>query len=283
MRFKSPRLLFEEAIEQYDKFPVESIEPCSIRLAPTYVALTQNKKLIAVKGPLDFFSEKELRKWLRFSHFYSPPIASLVTPFSQAGSAIREILKVKEEQKQNQPLPPSPLSLSRQVLDRLKGLWTLAPSGDLCVEPLALIAFNELLCEKISGPALVKARERSVARFEEALLFSSWSTFMALHLGYCNLSFINQVRSDSFQAFSSEETENLTRTLADELITMTREIFKSQSLNQVSSRVFDSLSHPASACLRDRLKYIKSEIKKLDPNDPNFTSLYGPIGESHGQ
>src|SRR5690606_18653479 len=87
-------------------------------------------------------------------------------------------------------LPPAPYELSDAVLRLIGPLW-----GDGSgIDPFFVSAFAEELCGPIPGERLVAMRERSVERFEEAVFSSSFSVFIALHLGYTELEFLKDLR-----------------------------------------------------------------------------------------
>ena len=92
-------------------------------------------------------------------------------------------------------LSPASYELSDAALRLLAPLWE--PGSR--IDPFFVTLFAERLCEPLPRELIQETRDRSVDAFERALLRSSWAVFLALHLGYMDLSFLKRLRLQVFR------------------------------------------------------------------------------------
>lgn len=207
MNFR-PRKFPREAAPDLIRCPLESIVPYSLMLAPAYFYMQKNEKFVGIKGPLDFFTPEELGRLAVYRSIYFTKFIDEVKPYRDAARSVAALLGWKPPQempsaklKDRQNYPPVPLAispyeLSDAVLRILSKLW----AGEaLAIESFFVVAFVEELCAPIPEQDLREAREKSVKRLERALCESSWTVFLALHLGFCELEFVNDLRLRAFR------------------------------------------------------------------------------------
>ena len=186
------RKLPKESAGQMRVCPVDSVRPYAIMASPVYVFLRANEKFISVKGPLDFFTPEDLARLRRFETFFMPEFVDCLAPFREAGRAARAILSRIHRGTVKRRQGRSPACAFRNHLDAvLRAIGPLWSRG-VVVETFFLCVFADELCASLPADALeVRARDRDVRDFERALLISGALIFLALHLGYCDLAFLN--------------------------------------------------------------------------------------------
>jgi hypothetical protein len=191
----SKRKLPKEAAESMRICPIDTVKPYAMMLAPVYAYMKLNEKFVSVKAPLDFFTPGELDKLRTFEAFHLPAFVDTVLPFRSAARSVRALLSwspelsVKGPRKDLVALPPASYELSDAVLRIVGPLW----SSQAKVEPFFVAAFVNELCELLPAESLTTARDRSFDLYENAVLGSSWAVFLALHLGYVDLAFLNRL------------------------------------------------------------------------------------------
>ena len=201
MRF-SRRKISNEEIRSLRRVRVDVCAPNAILLTPIYVYLPKNRKFVAVKAPLQFFSPEELEKLRPFENFYLPEFVDLVAPFQRAGEAVRETLKLRQRRQirtsrgaSKVPIPMPQFELNDAVMRLVVPLWR----GGVRIEPFFLCFFADELCDPLPPDALLKAAEENVDLFELTLLRASTAVFLALHLGYCDAKLLSCLRERVFR------------------------------------------------------------------------------------
>lgn len=190
MEFARRKLPREEAT-QLKSFPISDVEPYRLMLAPVYVFMRRNEKFVSVKAPLDFFTSEELERMKSFELFYHPPFADSLVAFTRTGRRIRAVLSQQD--------PPPPYEVSDQVIRALGPLWGVE-ADQLTLEPFFAVAVVLELCDPLPKELLLQARERDVELFERGVFLSGLSVFAALHLGYCDLVYLNRLFEGAFRA-----------------------------------------------------------------------------------
>ncbi|HAR42981.1 MAG TPA: hypothetical protein DCS07_10200 [Bdellovibrionales bacterium] len=181
---------------------IKSVQPYAPMLAPVYVFMKRNGKFVSVKSPLDFFVPEELSRLSGFDSFYFPEFVDSVAPFQKAGRLARALLNWNP--RQGEVLSPAPFELSDAILRLVGPLWSVSSDEELLIEPFFPIGFASELCDPIPQDILVRSREKSVEGYERALLCSAWTVFLAVHLGYCSLAVLNELRLKSFDDVLNE-------------------------------------------------------------------------------
>ncbi len=185
--------------------PIREIEPFALLFAPAYVYLERNEKFVSVKAPLDFFSPADLVKLSNFESVYLPPFIDSVKPFADAGKRVRQLLSVPAYRATSSDsghpmvaLDPPPFVTSDEVIRVVAPLWSLSGERAL-IEPFFAAAFAGSVCDPLPGPLLVEAHDQDVEAYETAVFRSGWAVFTALHLGYCDLPFLNALLLEVFK------------------------------------------------------------------------------------
>jgi hypothetical protein len=190
----SRRKLPETAASNLRICPVETVKPFALMLAPVYVFMRRNAKFVAVKAPLDFFTEAELVKLRGCELFYLPEFVDQILPFRQVARRAKALLKW-EPTAHSSPLPPNPFELSDAVLRIIGPLWSPVHS----LEPFFVSAFADEFCELLPGPELLAARDSDIASYERAIFISCWMVFLTLHLGITDRDYLSALRLQSFR------------------------------------------------------------------------------------
>lgn len=203
------RKLPKEAVSTLFRVKVTSVKPFTPLLGPCYVFLKKNDKFIAVKKPLDFFSEKELTQNESFEFFYFPKTIQNLVLFQEAGRRVRAVLLRSDEELKSlsidpsiapnaeaqRKLPPTPFSVSDSIVRKIGPLFAGGPRNkETGISLLSIVAFVNELCDFEGHSEWVAAREKSTDLYEQSLFLSSWSVFCALLLDYHDLNFLSRLR-----------------------------------------------------------------------------------------
>ncbi|HTL11581.1 MAG TPA: hypothetical protein VL588_03790, partial [Bdellovibrionota bacterium] len=181
---------------------MDSVKPYALMPAPVYVYLRRNGKFLSVKAPMDFFTPEELQRFRGYEHFFMPKSVDAIADLRTAGRRVRALMLWDPTSKQFGPetgqtrMAPAPFELSDAVIRILGGLWT----SECKVRPFSVTILVDEICDVLPAELLLRARDEDVIRFETALFRSSWVVFLALHLGFCDLKFLNRLRERAFVA-----------------------------------------------------------------------------------
>lgn len=267
----SRRKLPGEAAEQLTQIAVGEIQPFTLMHAPIYVYLKQNEKFVSVKAPLDFFTPEELEKKSSLGSFYVPATARHARRYLDAGRLARGLMSWQLEEKL-EDVTPTPYELSDAILRAIGPLW----GRNAVIEPFFTALFAETLCDPLPSGVLVEARDQNVANFECAVLRSGLAVFLALHLGYCDLNFLNQLRLKVFEATVGEQIQGAHAAgESGELIRLVMELLPDPFVRAIKRETLLKRSARVAHKLAFRLKRVVDEFvdarKKPD-------SIYGPEG-----
>ena len=195
----------EKELEKMRVCPIKSVEPYALMMAPAYVYMKLNARLVRVKRPLDFFTENELKRLAPMQTFYFSPDVDEAMRFRRVAHQAKEVLCWEPDLKQIRsrssrqhrefvPLAPASYEVSDAMLRLLAPLWGSKPH----IDPYFVCVFVNELCDLIPGSKLQPLRDNNVVLYEKAILISSWVVFVALHLGHCDLGFLNRLRTSVF-------------------------------------------------------------------------------------
>lgn len=248
--------------------PVASVSPYALMLSPVYVLLEKNAKYVAVKAPLDFFTDDELSRLKSFGHFYLPQFVDSVMPFRNTARAIRTLLTLPT---------PAPYEISDAVLRMIGPLW----SEGTRLEPFFVAVFANELCDLLPAGLLAGARDNDVEVFEKAVLQSSWAVFIALHLGKCDMSYLNALRSSVFSDATTNADTGATNNETAGIAALARKSITSAGQKHIEGEAITavqelqdiqlSLAHKMSA----RLERVKREFVRAGTTPP---TIFGQEG-----
>lgn len=277
------RKLPREAAASLRLCPVRSVKPFALMLAPVYVFMRLNMKFVAVKAPLDFFTPEELEKLAPLQSFFLPPFVDRAIPFRDAATRASAILSwepqtVKTAGKVEYPevrLAPAPFELSDAILRLVGPLW-----GDgLRIEPFFVSVFVNELCDVLPGELLRTARDKNVEAYERGVFRSAWGVFLALHLGFCDLGYLNRLRLRIFErevtGHDSTGFAGTHRGETDELIDVVTKTLVGPKQAILNGTVFASLPGRLSQKLTARLERVKAQL--MAKNAP-LPTIHGPGG-----
>ncbi len=263
-------MLFDEkkmdivSIEELVQCPVSSVEPYALMLAPIYVLMKRNGKLVSVKAPLDFFTPEELESLKVYERFFIPQFIKSVVRFQTAAKIVRSLLKPVEAD-----LAPAPFEISNEMMNVLGSLW----GKDCRVESFFATVLADELCGPLDPEALVRAREMAVIRHDLGLLLSGTLIFILLQLGWFDFNLISEIRNQTYVRTSEGENwENPVNAW--------------ESINHDLIRMVDGkipLDRPSLELLQSEwAKKILGRMKRLEgvPSMKKHDSLtiYGPEG-----
>jgi len=174
--------------------PIETVKPYALMIAPVYVFMHKNGKFVAVKAPLDFFTEQELAQLKNFEKFFMPEFIEKVLPYRQAARRLRKILHLHPEG-ENRELGLSPFEISDAVVRLLAPFW--GPKQR--VESFFASVFANEFCDFLPSDDLMKAREANLDRFESSLMISAWMVLLSLLLGVTDPAYLDRLRLNSFR------------------------------------------------------------------------------------
>lgn len=202
----SVRKIIADSVTQLVERPIHSIKPFSLMYAPVYLYLKKNQKYVSIKAPLDFFAPDELSKLSSHESVFILPFIESLKPFQEEAERLRKLITFNNEiqwtfgsgEAVHLEISPVPFELSNEILKTIGPLWWKSEKNGIGIEPFYTVVFVDYLCDPFPNESLLKARENGVDFLEMGILVSSWLVFLALHLGYSDLDFLNYLRRSSF-------------------------------------------------------------------------------------
>jgi len=231
MLFEDKKLQLE-SVDELIQCPIMSVEPFSLMLAPVYVLMKLNKKLVSVKAPLDFFTSDELDRLKTHEVFYMPKFAMSSIRFQTAARVVQSLLS-----KTQGKMVPAPFEVSNETFGVMGPLW----GKQIQIEPFFMCVFSDELCTPLKPETLLWARENAVVRHDHGLLLSGSLVFVALHVGWFNLIELNQIRSFVYEKTVAGENWENPKTELELIVSELNEIYSSntsltiQNLEEVKS------------------------------------------------
>ena len=251
MLFEDKKLQLE-SIDDLIQCPVHSIEPFSLMLAPVYILMKLNQKLVSVKAPLDFFTEDELQRLKLHEVFYIPKFIKSSVRFQTAARLIKKMLPVQQFE-----LSTAPFEISKESFSVLSELW----GKQIQIEPFFMAIFADELCAPLDQEKMLWARENAVVNHDHALLLCGSLVFIALHLGWFDLVFLNQFRKTIYErTVLGEKWDNPKSEMESIVCDLNKILYVEKSLNYESLR---ATSSEWSKKLASRLLYLKNSKTKL--------------------
>jgi hypothetical protein len=271
----SAKKLPKEAAENMRSCPIESVQPYALMLAPAYVFLRQNQKFIALKEPLDFFTPEELQKVSSLHSFFFPEFVDQALTFRDRAKTVRAIFTWKPTDPDRALPPPSSFETSDSILKLVGPLW----SQDVTIEPFFVVVFINELLDLLPAETLIAVRDRDLEIFDRALTVSAWATFLAIHLGYCELGFLSAFRMEVFREVAGldpevERTEDL-----NELKVIAKETAFSAQSGYFSAETFLGREERAAYKIAARLRRVQEHL--VIRNVP-AASIHGQKGFANG-
>lgn len=259
--------------------PIASVEPFALMLAPVYVFLKANEKFVAVKAPLDFFTPEELARLKPLQSFFLPEFVEQALPFREAAREVKALLswvpkiarKAEGDDYPEVPLPPSPYELSDAVIRIVGPLW----GSGAVIEPFFVSVFANELCELLPPERLLESRDESVAQYEKAIFQSSWAVFLALHLGHCDLDFLNRVRRRVYDETMARIRPEAGLTEVDEVVAISATAFDDPKVRILRCDSFGARAERVAQKIVGRMERVSAEMIRKERAVP---SIYGPGG-----
>jgi hypothetical protein len=173
-------------------------------------------------------------------------------------------------------LAPASYEVSDSVLREIGPVWWKYPDAGLGVDPFFITVFVNEICDLLPSQLLAKAREQDVTRMDGALFRSSWVVFLALHIGYIDLEFLNELRLRVFEEYlQSGDTSLAKKSEIDELIDVAYQSFHSSNVRLLKMEGFNKREEKVSQKLMDRFKRIRKELYSEGSQPP---TIYGERG-----
>lgn len=258
---------------------IRTVQPYAPMLAPVYVLMRRNEKFVSVKAPLDFFSPEELEKLASFESFFFPEFVDTVIPFQKAARSIRALLSWTPGRSDSQgALPPAPFELEDAVLSLVGPLWSVRDSQRLAIEPFFAAVFANELCEPIASAVLLRAREQDILKYERAIVAAGWSVFLALHLGYCDLDVLNDLRLRVFEdlfAGMMTRSADASGSELDDLGFIADLSIGEKTAGVIDASFFDERSERVARKIASRIRRVTGEFARSGRPIP---SIYGEGG-----
>lgn len=275
----SPKKLVREEAQRLRPVSEAYLRPYRLIFAPIYVHLSRNGKFLSVKAPLDFFDPGEIDRLRGCSGFFSTEFIESVKPFTAAGATVRSILTRFDNYEQGQAsrpaerrsLPPAPFEISDAILRTIGPLW--AEEGK--IEPYFIAAFADELCGGIDPEALKDARDQDVAQYECALLRAGLVAFFGLHLGYCNLNYLNRIHLQVFSNAVNRIPIVHPKSEPEELIQLVTSLVPDNQGNVLTLEWIRSFGYRVAEKISGRLLRVISEL--ID-HEKSAATIYGVSG-----
>lgn len=252
-------------------FPISSIKPYALMLAPVYVFMRLNQKFVAVKAPLDFFTPEELDQYRPYESFFMPPCVDQSIEFRETAKRARALLNWNVARREQ--LAPAPFEVSDALLRLVGPLWT----RETKLDPFFVAVFANELCDLISPQRLHGARESDVRSYERAVFCSSWAVWLAIHLGYCELRFLNGLRTAVYDRAVEGEPGSMISS-GDEIEDLVKFSLLTEAGKQAKfwdASVLETLPGRLGQKLSSRMKRVKSEIAVTQNHSPSIHDAGG--------
>lgn len=277
MRFKERKLPANAAL-RLKRCPVSTVSPYAPMIVPVYVLMKRNKKFICVKGPLDFFEPAELERLKPLENLFVPSFIESAQPFQKAARAVKALLQWTPRASTASaghfpmvPLSPSSFELSDSILRILGPLW----GQGIQIEPYFMSIFASELCGLLDQKLLIEAKSKDVESYELALIKSGCAVFLAFHLGYRQLDFLNELRASFFKE-SVFEGASFANDEILELSHLINEWIFEPECTGISQMHFQDRPEKVAQKLLSRIQRIEKEL--LPPHDTWSASIFGPKG-----
>ncbi len=274
MYFSQTKLPFEAAANMRN-CPIYTISPYACMISPVYVYMRKNKKFVAVKAPLDFFTPEELQRLKSFESFFFPEFVDSSLLFRETARRVRALLIWKPPTKVV-PLPPAPYEISDAIIRMIGPLWGVK----IEIEPFFIAVFVNEICNLLPKEILRKTRENNIEALECGIMRSAWVVFLSLHLGYFDLDYLNKIRLEALQNTINNDGKSLlskdSTNEASQIIAAVEKLIPNSEVKRISITQFDIETMGVIAGkILNRLNRVKNEL--IEPNLP-IPSIYGGKG-----
>ena len=249
MLFEDKKLQLE-SIETLIQCPVHSIEPFALMLAPVYILMKLNQKLVSVKAPLDFFTVEELNKLKNHEVFYLPQFIKLSVRFQTAAKLVKKILTLQQAN-----LSAAPFEISKESFSVMSELW----GKQLQIEPFFMAIFADELCTSLNQEKMLWARENIVINHDHGLLLSGALVFVVLHLGWFDLTKLNEIRNSIYERTVHGDTWEKPTNEIEEIVCDLNKFLRTEKYLNLA--ILGSISKEWSAKLTSRLFNLKNKSK----------------------
>lgn len=227
----SRRKLPKTAANKLTGVSLKDVKSFQLLYAPAYLFLEKNQKYISFKGPLDFFSEADLKHAEPFGIVYFPIFLNSLKPLIALAAKVKKVLQKKIELmwQPRGDIPrriqstPVPYSVANESLKVLGPFWAERAQGNFGPESYQVCIFINELCDPLPSGDLLALREENVASLEVGVYLSSWVTFFALQLGYLELTFLSELRQEVFKGSLTQSWDLLGGGELADLVTVTQE------------------------------------------------------------
>jgi len=168
-------------------------------------------------------------------------------------------------------LEPAPYEISYSLKPHLSAVWRRSEQA-LAIETFFLPFFIEALCGALPSDHLLRFRNEDFTAFEDALLCTSTTLFLAMNCGYLDVKYLTEARERLFLEFVGESRADVSIELR-ELFEWVRSRLRDESVTRLYQEDFESGAQVTTA-------KVFSKLEKLDRPilDVNEESVYGPHG-----
>lgn len=235
-----------------------------------YLRLVQNQKLVAIKGPFDFFTSDEIDRIRGAEKVYAHPILESVDKIRRVAERVRSVL-AWQEPAEGIFLEPAPYEISYSLKPHLSAVWRRNDQA-LALETYFLPFFMEVLCGALPTEEFVRFRNEDFTAFEDALLCVDTTLFLAMNCGHLDVKYLSESREKLFRECIEGSRADVSIEIR-ELFEWARNRLREQSVTRLYQEDFKSDDHVTAA-------KVFSKLEKLDRPilDVNEESVYGPQG-----
>lgn len=265
--------------DQLMRMPVKAIGAYQPVFYPIYVFLRRNQKFVSVKAPLDYFTPESLKKFEEVEQFFVPKFVHTLEPFFSAARRLRKLLTKNTEpihfETRNEvglskvKMGRAHYEIADQCFEIIASLW-----GDRArVEPFFAAALSWELCQSAPPELLDRARNQSISSLDQCVLFSGWSVWIALHMGFCDWRFINQLRNQAI-LHAMDPSIQLNGALG-EIVALSHATLPPKKLLSLRSLIFSERKERAAQMIAKRLDRYQDGNPDVGLSSP---SIYGQGG-----
>jgi hypothetical protein len=261
MLFDEKKLLIE-AVDEMVRCSVASVKPFALMMAPVYVVMKRNEKLVSVKAPLDFFTPVELERLKKYEVFYVPKFVLLAERFQTAARLAKKILAKTGSDSTSR----APFEISNEVLNVMGPLW----GRDIFVEAFFMSVFTDEICDPLEAEKMLRGREEAIVLHDRGLLLSGAFVFLSALLKATDLAYLNRWRGEIYERTCQGEEWSAPRSEEEVMIGDLVKFITDEK--QISMSALKGIGSDWSARLCRRLEKISESNRKRNEDSVSLSS-----------
>lgn len=253
--------------DRFRALPISELEAHKLLPGTVYLYLEANQKFLAVKEPLDFFTEAELEKYSKLGTLHVPEHFDIADRFREAGHTVRSMLEWTGGE--GEELEPSSFEMSDAIIRQMASLWApLDPTrnDNAAIETFFAVIFAHEIVDPVPNEWLDDARAKDLDLYLISIMRAALSVFIALHLGFGDRAKLNELYTWVFATSANLSAPNNTSVSPQmkELGDWVSSFIVSPEITLLESGIFNVKAGRVPEKLKSRLKRICKELMSKD-------------------